>query len=156
MDTTRFSILRSLTGTLLIILLMCFACTSSQAPAPVRPQTRMELLTGGSSKTWRMVNYTKPGSSADIDKCLLDNLYIFSLSGEFINDDGSVRCLPGDNVRQLRGTWKFNADSTAIIISGAGMSISARVASLSGSTLVLEELSSKGGSVLSVSTFEAH
>ena len=150
------------TGTLFAVLLLALSCTSSQTPAPARTEqpsmpepTRLELLTGGAAKTWRIVDYSRRGSNTDIDKCLLDNMYIFSMSGEFINDDGEVSCMPQENVRRLRGKWKFTSDSTRIVISGAGMSITARIAELSPSTLVLEELAERSGSVVSVSTFSA-
>ncbi len=140
-------------GTLVAILALCGSCTLSQAPA--RPQTRLELLTGGSSKTWRMVEHTRAGSSGDIDECLLDNTFVFDLSGGFVHDDGDMLCMPQDNVRELRGNWKFSSDSTRIIISGAGMSMTARIATLSGTTLVLEELTGQSGHTASTSTFEA-
>ncbi len=152
MNTLRFSRFLVRTGTLLAIIALCGSCTLQ---APARPQTRMEMLTGGSSKTWRMVEHSRSGAITGLDSCLLDNTFVFSLSGEFINNDGEVLCLPRDNVRELRGNWKFARDSTRIIISGAGMNMTARIATLSSSTLVLEELAEKSGTVASTSTFEA-
>lgn len=130
----------------------------SGTPVPPSPSSSesmpvLERLTSYTAKTWQMVDFARPDSEETVADCLRDNQYIFSASGEFVNNDGEIPCTK-DGVRELRGKWTFSNDSTRIIIRGTGMRMTVRVSELTDSLLVLQELS-ENGNVLSVSTFRA-
>lgn len=131
-----------------ILALSIYACGSPRA------LTHTELLTDGSSKSWKMVDYSIPGNTEPFPDCLRDNHFIFSSSGELISDDGDVRCSEEGEVR-LKGKWTFSPDSTRLIITGNGMQLNARIVELNSSRLVIEELSDKKNTVVSISRFEA-
>jgi hypothetical protein len=142
----RFGTIASLLAT---IAFCVYACGSPRA------LTHNELLTDGSSKAWKMVDYTVPDKKEPFPDCLRDNHFVFSSSGDFINDDGDVRCSKEGDAR-LKGTWTFSPDSTRLIIKGNGMQLNARIVELNASRLVLEELSAdKKNTVMSISRFEA-
>lgn len=135
-----------------LVAILAFCICSCGSP---RTLTHNELLTDGSSKAWKMVDYTIPSNKDPFPDCLRDNHFVFSSSGDFINDDGDVRCSKEGDAR-LKGTWTFSPDSTRLIIKGNGMQLNARIVELNASRLVLEELSTdKKNTVMSISRFEA-
>lgn len=132
---------------LALVAFLLSACGSSHS------LTHNDLLTGGSSKSWKMVDYIVPNSATAFPECLRDNRFNFSSSGNFVNDDGDIPCSQSGETR-LHGTWRFSGDSTRLLISGSGMQLNARIVELTSSRLVLEELADNN-TVVSTSRFEA-
>lgn len=106
------------------------ACENSSDPAP-----QTELLSGGSSKTWKVVSIKKDGSDRFQSSCRADNLYIFAAGNAFTMDEGAKKCSTTDP-QTLSGTWSLS-NSSITVKQGSRSYLYLEIKSLSSSKLVV-------------------
>jgi len=106
------------------------ACENTGDPAP-----QSELLSGGGSKTWKVVSTRKDGSDRFQSSCQADNLYIFRAGSAFEMDEGAKKCNATDP-QKLAGTWSL-ANSTITVKQGTRSFMQMDIKSLSASRLVV-------------------
>lgn len=143
----RISLYFSRLAVTLASLIFLVACGNNN-PAGV---SRLHLLTNGNSKTWHMVLDTSYTGTAS-NPCLMDNQYVFSASGEFVNIDDGVRCSEDEADRRITLAWALDSDSTILTFNG----ISAmHITSLTDSMMVVEEVSRADNNVVRKTVFRA-
>jgi hypothetical protein len=106
------------------------ACENTSDPAP-----QSELLSGGGSKTWKVVSIKKDGSDRFQGRCQADNLYIFHAGSSFEMDEGAKKCSTTDP-QKLSGTWSLT-HSEITIKQGSRSFMQMNIRSLSASRLVV-------------------
>jgi hypothetical protein len=84
------------------------ACENSSDPAP-----QSQLLSGGSSRTWKVVSIKKDGSDRFQSSCEADNLYTFYAGSSFELDEGNKKCRTTDPQKQI-GTWSLTSSAITI------------------------------------------
>lgn len=89
------------------LVILAFSCKKND-PAPV--PTNADLI----SKTWKLTAATLNGTDAFalLPDCIKDNLFIYTKSGNFTEDEGLTKCNVSDP--QIIGTakWSFPSSST--------------------------------------------
>ncbi len=106
------------------------ACENTTDPAP-----QGDLLSGGGSKTWKVVSITKDGSDRFQSSCRADNLYTFAAGNAFTLDEGTKKCTATDPQR-LTGTWSLS-NSVLSVKQGTRSYLYLEIKSLSASHLVV-------------------
>ncbi len=119
-------------SSLLLVSLMALftACENSADPAP-----QSQLLSGGSSRTWKVVSIRKDGSDRFQSSCEADNLYTFYAGSTFELDEGGKKCRPTDPQKQL-GTWSL-INSAITIKQGNRSFMQMEIRSLNSSRMVV-------------------
>ncbi len=121
------------------------ACENTADPAP-----QSELLSGGGSKTWKVISIKKDGSDRFQSSCQADNLYIFHAGSAFEMDEGAKKCSTADP-QKLAGTWSLG-NSTITIKQGSRSFMEMDIKSLSASRLVV---TNQAGGETVETTFQA-
>jgi len=117
-------------------------------------KTKTENLTTGNwylrSSTFTMsimgVDSTYDGM-ADMEACEKDNFYTFLGGGVAKMDEGATKCDASDPQTET-GTWALLNNETKLAINGAGVTDTADILELNGSTLKLQATSSFMGFTL--------
>lgn len=130
------------------VVLLLAACGNSDTPASA---SRLHMLTGGDSKIWRMTLDTSYTGLAS-NPCLTDNQYIFRASGEFVNIDEGEPCSEGAQGMRLSLKWALDSDSTTLTFDGNSPM---RIAALTDTMMVVEELSRVDNNVVRKTVFRA-
>lgn len=108
----RFLALASSFFALVVLLLAC----DGERPGIQEPKgaDRKVLLTGGSTRGWRITQYIARGRLVDAEPCRADDDYTFKISGDF-SIVNNLRCNEND-LAVISGRWKFNADTTLLTL----------------------------------------
>ncbi|HEY0741008.1 MAG TPA: lipocalin family protein [Chryseosolibacter sp.] len=128
----------------MIACIIMFACEKQN---DVTPPTKTQLLTGGSTKAWKLQ------SSIPEDLCPtnIDNTYFFSADGTFEFDRGTnVESENCSDIINVFGTWSFKNNEATLIVIALGPTgqpasneplelINATISSLSEEELVLTD-----------------
>lgn len=113
-----------------LLLIGTTACENTSEPAP-----RTELLSGVSTKTWKVVSIKKDGSDRFQSSCRADNLYTFAAGNAFTMDEGAKKCSAADP-QTLSGIWSMS-NSAITVKQGARSYLYLEVKSLTSSKLVV-------------------
>jgi hypothetical protein len=102
---------------LLLCAFMVFAgCKKDEnsTPSGTTPtaKTKLELLTNGSSKDWKIVSSLFNGNES-LQGCEKDNTYTFHADGKYILDYGTDKCNGNEN-SIANNTWEFKNNETEI------------------------------------------
>lgn len=94
-----------------------------------------DLLTGGSSKSWRVESRTFNGTLDPIDSCEADDFLTFNKSGNtFTDNPGNITC--GASVSS--GTWALSNNDKVLTMTEGGNSNAIDINELSEHKLVLK------------------
>lgn len=96
--------------TMLMIVSLLFSCEEEKEGMDLPVDTRKDLLTGGSTKTWLTVI-----NESGMDECKKDNTLTFSKDGDLDYDIGDV--VEGESCSDdggLVGTWDFISDGDSL------------------------------------------
>jgi hypothetical protein len=109
-------IFKSIFG-IVIFLMVISSCSEKLEP---KPQTYSQLLTGSTSKTWKLtaielIEGDSPPYAFSLPACISDDLYVFYAGeGNFYQVlEGPTKCDPEDEDIYLEDTWSLvNATAT--------------------------------------------
>jgi hypothetical protein len=85
---------------------------SSGNPTPPTPQTKVQMLTNGSSKAWIYTASADSSGPRDLDSCELDDVLNLSKDGKYSTATGAMKC--GENEPYWNGTWTLSEDETKL------------------------------------------
>mgnify|MGYP006995651492 FL=1 len=138
--------LRTLSLLTLIVVIMMSSCKKDD-----ETKTDVEYLSVGNWKTTACtVNpgiemedgtiitdiYNSTRAGIGIPECSKDNLNSFIIDGEYIVDEGAMKCEP-DDPQTISGTWILSVDGKTITITYDGIVVVLTLISINDSTLVV-------------------
>ncbi len=97
-----------------------------------------------SSEGWIMTagSMTFAGQTFDVmdgmDECEKDDILFIKTDNTILMDAGALKCDPTDPQTESGGTWAFNSDETALIMTEGTDVTELEMTTLSSSTLILE------------------
>jgi len=124
---------------LLLLLAGVYACTpdSTENPQP-------DLLAGGSSKTWQMIDAKRDGLSSPNKVCLVGDLYTFRSDKTFTFDEGTEKC---GSIQTVNGQWQLVNSVITIRQTGNQTFVVFKIKSLNSNRMVVE-IDNNGGPVI--------
>ncbi len=139
------SYLMRLSWVLLLAGTMAACGNDDDGPAP---PTRTELLTGKAQWNFAAIEsdppYPEGGTLvrdvyAQLPNCFRDNFYRFQENGRFTLENGPTKCNDSDPQILNQGSWTFNADETALSLSGNSASFEWKIVELTEAALVIQQ-----------------
>ena len=100
-----------------IVTIAIFSCGKNE-PAPTAP---IDILTGGTSKSWLLINVKSNGVN-DIEPCETDNVFTFTkATSKALIDVGAKKCSTSD-VNETND-FKLSEDGKILTLSGFGFTV---------------------------------
>ncbi len=136
--------MRSLIGLLGLGALVWTGCQPDKKDTPTPDST--QLLTGGSSRTWRLQTLSVRGSSQAIPPCRADDRWTFRSdgTGTFQNSTPCDPNDPNDPSPSVSIRWRFTNNNRYLAIEGTNYFATYEVIQLSDNILVWEYTGSDG------------
>jgi len=134
-------------ASLLLLALLIEACQPDQ-PTPTSPNTAA-LLTGGSSRTWRLQTLSEGGNSQPIPPCRADDRWTFRSdgSGTFQNPTACTTNDPNDPTPSASIQWRLTNSDRFLVIQNQTLFLNREIIQLSDNILVWEYTGSGGALV---------
>lgn len=142
--------MKQIAWSLIVFVFFSAACGDEEPePNPIDNTTKKSrLLTSSDFKRWKMVKETLGG--VDVTQgypiCELDNFHVFHIAGtSYVIDAGDSYCPePNKEPAEKRGSYSFNADTTALDISFNDTTFTAKLMELTESRLVWQVETNQG------------
>lgn len=109
-------------------------------PQPANSPDTVALLTGGSSRTWRMQTRSVGGTGTAIEPCRADDRWTFR-SDQTATWQNSTPCQsndPNDPSPSVSARWRLTNSNRFLVIEGASLFLTREIIQLSDNLLVWE------------------
>ncbi len=135
---------------LLAIAMLAFTLSFTSCKDDDESKSATDMLTGGSTRSWKEQSKTVNGVAKAIDTCDADDKTTFTKSGNtFAFDPGTVKC----GSTAFAGTWALSNGDKTLTINVGSLNMSTEITELSDSKLVTKNTETDTDSIGNPTTY---
>jgi hypothetical protein len=127
---------------LLILSLLLWSCQPDK-PQPNPSSDPLQLLTGGSARTWRLQTLAIAGTTQPLPPCRSDDRWTFR-SDQSLSFQNPTTCLPNEPSPSATGTFRFTNNNRFLTLSLGSTTETREIIQLSENLLVWTYINDEG------------